>query len=402
MPTMSTTNTRKVLIVGGGFGGVKAALELSKTKDCAVTLISDHSHFRYYPGLYKAATGGKRAGSRIRLSTILEGRNVHFVRASVTKLDREKKEISTTEGKSYAYDTLVIGLGNVTNYFGIKGLPEFSYGIKSTEEVERFKKHLHETLANTGKPDENYVIVGGGPTGIELAGALPGYMAGVMKRHGVTGEKLNIQLVEAAPVLLPRSPKYISEAVTKRLERLGVQVMVGTAVGGQTTDALMAGDKPLRTKTVVWTAGVTNNPFFKDNNFELTDRGKVEVDEFLQAEPDIYVIGDNANSQFSGMAQTALYDAAFVADNIARIIKGKMPVAYVPKKPISVIPVGPRWAAVEWGKQTFAGFFGWTLHVLADLVAFHDLESWPKAGAQWMESWSESDAEICPSCAEKE
>jgi NADH dehydrogenase len=402
MPTMSTTTKTKVLIVGGGFGGVKAALELSKSKNCEVTLISDHSHFRYYPGLYKAATGGKRAGSRIRLSTILEGRNVHFVRASVTKLDRDKKEISTTEGKSYTFDTLVIGLGNVTNYFGIKGLPEFSYGIKSTEEVERFKKHLHETLANTGKPDENYIIVGGGPTGIELAGALPGYMAGVMKRHGVTGEKLNIQLVEAAPMLLPRSPKHISEAVSKRLEKLGVQVMVGTAVGGQTTDALMAGDKPLRTKTVVWTAGVTNNPFFKENNFKLTDRGKVEVDEFLQAEPDIFVIGDNANSQFSGMAQTALYDAEFVAGNIARTTRGKMPVAYVPKKPISVIPVGPKWATVEWGKKTFAGFFGWTLHVFVDLIAFHDLESWPKAGAQWMESMSESDAEICPSCAAKQ
>jgi NADH dehydrogenase len=399
---MSTTNKTKVLIVGGGFGGVKAALELSKSGKCKVTLVSDHSHFRYYPGLYKAATGGKRAGSRIRLSTILEGRNVRFIRASVTKLDRKKKEISTTEGKSYPYDVLVIGLGNVTNYFGIKGLPEYSYGIKSTEEVERFKKHLHETLANTGKPDENYVIVGGGPTGIELAGALPGYLAGVMKRHGVSNHKLNIQLVEAAPVLLPRSPKHISEAVTRRLKHLDVDVMCDTAVGGQTADHLMAGDKPLQTKTVVWTAGVTNNPFFKDNTFTLTDRGKVEVDEYLQAEPDIYIIGDNANTQFSGMAQTALYDAEFVAGNIIRNTRGKMPVAYVPKKPISVIPVGPRWAAVEWGKQTFVGFFGWTLHVFVDLIAFHDLESWPKAGAQWIESMGESDAEICPDCAKQQ
>ncbi|HSW98967.1 MAG TPA: FAD-dependent oxidoreductase [Candidatus Saccharimonadales bacterium] len=399
---MSTTNKTKVLIVGGGFGGVKAALELSECGNCAVTLVSDHSHFRYYPGLYKAATGGKRAGSRIRLGTILGGRNVEFVRASVSALDRAKKEITTFDGKTYGYDILVVALGNVTNYFGIKGLPEFSYGIKSTEEVERFKKHLHETLAKTGKPDENYVIVGGGPTGIELAGALPGYLESVMKRHGITGVKPNIQLVEAAPALLPRSPKSISEAVARRLQHLGIEVMAGTAVGGQTTDTLMAGTTPLKTKTVVWTAGVTNNPFFKDNNFKLTDRGKVEVDEFLQAEPGIYVIGDNANTQFSGMAQTALYDAEFVAGNIIRGAKGQEPVSYVPKKPISVIPVGPRWAAVEWGSKAFAGFFGWTLHVFVDLIAFHDLESWPKAGAQWIEAMGESDEEICPDCAKQQ
>ncbi|HEX7963205.1 MAG TPA: FAD-dependent oxidoreductase [Candidatus Saccharimonadales bacterium] len=398
---MSTTQKTKILIVGGGFGGVKAALELSRCDSCDVTLVSDHGHFRYYPGLYHAATGGRRAGSRIRLSTILEGRKVHFERATVTKVDRQKKEIVTEDGKHLPYDTLILGLGNVTNYFGIKGLAEYSFGIKSTEEVERFKKHVHEQFAKEGAPDLNYVIVGGGPTGIELAGALPGYLNGVMKRHGVPKTKLNIMLVEAAPVLLPRSPQSIQQAVMRRLTHLGVQVMTGTAVGGQTGDMLMAGDKPLKTRTVVWTAGVTNNPFFKENNFRLTDRGKVEVDEYLQTEQDIFIVGDNANTPFSGMAQTALYDAEFVAQNICRKLDGKTPKSYTPKKPISVIPVGPRWAAVEWGKATFAGMLGGFIHVFVDLIGFHDLQNWPAAGAQWIRSKGESDAEICPTCAKK-
>jgi NADH dehydrogenase len=398
---MSDTKQQKVLIVGGGFGGVKAALELSKCGNCDVTLVSDHGHFRYYPGLYHTATGGQRAGSRIRLSTILEGRKVHFVRATATKVDREKKEVLTKDGQHLAYDILVLGLGNVTNYFGIKGLPEFSYGIKSTEELERFKRHLHETFDKTGAPDQNYVIVGGGPTGIEVAGRLPGYLRDIMKRHNIPSAKLNIQLVEAAPALLPRSPKSIQEAVTRRLEHLGVTVMVNTAVGGQTADTLQAGDTPLETTTVVWTAGVTNNPFFKENNFKLTDRGKVEVDEYLQAEPGIYVVGDNANTQFSGMAQTALHDAEFVAKNICRTLDGKMPEAYTPRKPISVIPVGPRWAAVEWGNATFAGWMGGLLHVFVDLIGFHDLQNWAKAGAQWIRSKGESDAEVCETCATK-
>jgi NADH dehydrogenase len=390
----------KVLIVGGGFAGTKAALELAKNDNCSVTLLSDHSHFRYYPGLYHAATGGKRAGSRIRLNNILQDSSVKFVRGTAAKLDREKKHVETAKGTKLPYDTLLIALGNVTNYFGIKGLPEYSYGIKSTEEAERFKKHLHEQFIENGCPDLNYVIVGGGPTGIELAGALPGYLKEIMQKHGVKECKLSIELVEAAPRLLPRSPKDISAAVTKRLKSLGIKIMLGVAVQGETPDMLMAGDKPLMSHTVIWTAGVATNPFFKNNNFKLTDRGKVEVDEYLQAEPDIFVAGDNANTQYSGLAQTALYDGEFVAKNIERQTEGKMPESYVPKEPIYVIPVGKNWASVQWGKKHFSGYAGWVLRSLADLVAFHDLVSWPKAGEQWLRSMESEDLD-CPGCTKK-
>jgi len=398
MQTMSDiTPKTKVLIVGGGFAGTKAALKLANCDNCEVTLLSDHSHFRYYPGLYHAATGGKRTGSRIRLESIVDERKVKFILGEAVTLDRAKKQIITKNGKKLHYDTLVLALGNVTNYFGIKGLQEYSYGIKSTEEAERFKKHLHEQFIDNGCPDLNYVIVGGGPTGIELAGALPAYLRHIMKEHGVKDCRLNIELVEAAPRLLPRSPKEISDMITKRLNDLGVKIMLGVAVQGETPDALMAGDKPLKSHTVVWTAGVTNNPFFKNNRFAMTDRGKVEVDEYLQAEPDIFVLGDNANTPYSGMAQTALYDGEFAADNISRQAEGKMLHSYVPRQPVSVIPVGPHWASVQWGKRTFSGWTGWVLRTLSDLVGFHDLESWPKAGEQWLRSMTEDKLD-CPHC----
>ncbi|HSW65806.1 MAG TPA: NAD(P)/FAD-dependent oxidoreductase [Bacillota bacterium] len=394
------TNTTKVVIVGGGFAGIKTALELSKCANCDVTLVSDHSHFRYYPGLYHAATGGKRSGSRIRIENILQGSDIKFVRATVTKLDREKNHIETIDGKKISFDSLVLALGNVTNYFGIPGMAEYSYGIKSTEEAERFKQHLHQVLAENGAPDLNYVIVGGGPTGIELAGALPGYMREIMKKHGLPERKLHIKLVEAAPRLLPRSPKDISQAVGKRLRALGIDVMLGTAVAGATPDSLTAGDKPLKSHTIVWTAGVANNPFFKANNFALNDRGKVQVDEYLQAEPGIFVIGDNAGTEYSGLAQTALYDGIFVANNIERASYGEDPEVYVPKEPIYVIPVGKNWASVQWGKRHFSGYIGWILRSLADLVAFHDLQSWPKAGEQWIRSMEDENLD-CPNCAPK-
>ncbi|HSX35242.1 MAG TPA: NAD(P)/FAD-dependent oxidoreductase [Candidatus Saccharimonadales bacterium] len=397
---MSSNNTN-VLIVGGGFGGIKAALELSKSSHVNVTLVSDHGHFRYYPALYHTATGGRRTGSRIAISELLAGHHVQFVRARATKLDREKKEIITEDGQHLAYDVLVMALGNVTNYFGIKGLPEYSYGIKTTEEAERFKKHLHEQIA-AGGPDQNYVVVGGGPTGIELAGGLPEYLKRIMKNHGAkTDAPLNIKLVEALPTLLPRSPKKISEAVTKRLEGLGITIMTNAAVKEQTADSLIVGDSSIPTTTVIWTAGVTNNPFFQDNGFKMTDRHKVEVNEFMQAEENIYVLGDNANTPFSGMAQTALHDGEVVAGNIARIAAGKAPVAYKPKKPISVIPVGRNWAALEWGSITTSGLVGGFLHLFVDLIGFHDLQNWPKATGQWMRSKKEGDQEVCALCADK-
>jgi NADH dehydrogenase len=383
--------------VGGGFGGTKAALELAAYSDCEVTLLSDHKHFRYYPGLYHAATGGKHIGSRIPLRNILQKSPIKFVQGEAKTLDRANRQVVTASGKKLVYDTLIVALGNVTNYFGIKGLPEYSYGIKSTEEAERFKKHLHEQFIENGCPDLNYVIVGGGPTGIELAGALPGYLRQIMKKHGVKDCELNIKLVEALPRLLPRAPEDISAAITKRLTKLGIDIMLDTAVQGQTPDALMMGDKPLSTRTVVWTAGVTNHPFFKENNFKLAERGKVEVDEYLQAEPGIFVLGDNANTQYSGTAQTALHDGEFVAMNIKRNIEGAEPEHYVSIEPISVIPVGPHWASVQWGKQHFSGLIGWVLRSLADLIAFHDLQSWPKAGQQWMHSMSDEDMD-CPNC----
>jgi NADH dehydrogenase len=397
---MSDRPVVKIVVVGGGFGGVKAALELAEREDFEVTLISDHSHFRYYPGLYRAATGGKRQGSRIRLSNMLDGTRVKFVRATVTKLDRENKQILTKEGQKLPYHKLILALGSVTNYFGIKGLEEHSFGIKSAEEADRFKKHLHEMFIQNGCPDLNYVVVGGGPTGIELAGALPGYLKEVMKKHGVEECKLSIKLVEAAPRLLPRSPKKISDAVYKRLTKLGIDIMLGHAVEGQTADTLMVSGKPLQSRTVIWTAGVSNHPFFKENNFKLTERGKVEVDEFLQAEQDIFVLGDNANTLFSGMAQTALYDGDFVAKNIKLQADSTMPRGYAPKKPITIIPVGKGWAAVEWGKLTCAGYLGWVLRNIADFKGFNDLETWTRASKQWLINLSDEETD-CPVCAKK-
>lgn len=391
---------KKILIVGGGFAGVKTALELSGDEHASITLLTDHDDFRYYPTLYHTATGGKRAGSAVPYKDIFEGKGLTLLIGKAKTLDRKAKTITTEDGAVLEFDILVLGLGVITNYFGIPGLAEQSYSIKSSEEALRFKKHLHDQLTDDAQPDLNYLIVGAGPTGIELAGMLPRYVKHIMKNHGVKERKINVRLIEAAPRLLPRMPKTTSRLVKWRLKRLGVKIHLGKVVQGQTADSLLVDGKPMKSHTVVWTAGVTNNPFFGENHFVLMPRGKVAVDVYLQAEENIFVLGDNANTPYSGLAFTAVKDGAFVGKNIERLLRSKTMKPYKPKIPASVIPVGKNWAVLNYKKLQIHGYLGWLLRGAADFIAFKDLESWPKAAHQWGEDQKEE--ETCPHCMPKE
>lgn len=167
--------------------------------------------------------------------------------------------------------------------------------------------------------------------------------------------------------------------VRRHLRKLGVKIYLKTAVQAQTADALMVNNKPIRSHTVIWTAGMSNNPFFSEQGFQLSRNGKVRVDQFLQAEPGIYVLGDNADTPYSGMAQTALYDGHYVAENLKRLADSEDPKPYLAKKPIYVMPAGPQWAAVLWGKFRLYGRLGWALRRLADFVAYRDYEPWQLA-----------------------
>jgi len=396
---MATQTKQRIVVVGGGFGGVKTALELAKHLDkFEVTLVSERPDFWYYPTLYHTATGGTRKQSSIMLKHLFEGKHVKLVHGKAVSLDRASKVVQLQDKSVVPYDRVVLALGVVTNYFGIPGLPEFSFGIKSIGEAEELKKHLHQQIIDEHQPDLNYVVVGGGPTGIELAGDLGHYIHHIMKHHGIRDRKVHIDLVENAPHLMPRLPRSVGKAIERRLRRLGVRLYLGKAVQGETADELNVAGKPIRSHSVIWTAGQANNPFFTDNGFTLSPRKKVVVDEFLRAwgDHDVFVIGDNAETMFSGMAQTALYDAEFVAHNFVKDAEGEPKLAYRPKKPVYVTPVGPRWAAVEWGHVHLYGTLGWLLREAADVRGFLDIESVPEAIEQWAHEFQEQD--LCRTC----
>lgn len=365
-----------ITIVGGGFGGIKTALELSKHSGINVRLITEMPHFQYYPALYSAATGHSHLESWVPLSKIFEGRrNVEVVIDSVAKIDPDKKILRSVSGKIYKYETVVLALGTVTTYFGIKGLDQYAYGIKSVAEVNAFKRHLYDEFAS-GQVDKRYVVVGGGPTGVELAAALGTYLKRLRKQFRMKGQgNIHIDLVEASPRVLPRMSEGSSKVVRKHLEKIGVTVHTGKAVQSQNADTLMVSGKPIKSHTVIWTSGVANNPFFKANEqyFQFAPNGRIVVDEYMMARKHVYVIGDNAATPFTGLAQTALHDAIFVARNLIRQYNHRKPRKYKAVKPPVVVPVGDNWAIFEWKGIRLSGWIASLIRSAADLIGYHDV-----------------------------
>ena len=396
--TSSSVTKQRIIIVGGGFAGVRAALSLDRQAGLSVTLISATDTFAYFPQLYHAATGGSRAEAAIPLVELLAGTNVKIIVDTITLIDTQAHTVTGATGEAYPFGQLILAIGCVTNYFGIPGLNEFSYGVKTIDDATEFKNHLHDQLIKGKKPELHYVVVGGGATGIELSSALSEYMERIVALHGITAPKYRIDLVEAAPRLLPRSSEAHSKKIHDRLEKLGVNVMTGAVVEGETVDRLQLKGESIKTKTVVWTAGVANNPFFRNNadSFTLAKNGRVEVNEFMEAGPDIYVIGDNAATPYGGLAETAVSDARFVAADIARKAAGRKRKLYRQKPFTSVIPVGNGWAAVEHGTLHAYGYLGWMLRRVGDFIGYANIESLPHALRVWHLDNVRQDG--CPIC----
>lgn len=214
--------TKKVLIVGGGFAGVKSALKLAQDNNFEVTLISNRTSLLYYPTLYRVATGGEPESAELEYSEIFKNHKIKLVQAEADKLDSQKKQIVTTDNQTFDYDKLIIALGVLTNYFNIPGLQEFSYGVKSVEEAEHLKAHIHEQILSDKKPDLNYVIVGAGPTGIEIAADLGEYIDYLLQLHNINHRHANISIVEASDRVTRTLPIDALRLFKKDLKRLGL------------------------------------------------------------------------------------------------------------------------------------------------------------------------------------
>jgi NADH:ubiquinone reductase (H+-translocating) len=363
-----------IVVVGGGFAGVKTALELAKRHIGKITLISDETYFLHHATLYATATGRNTAESVIPLNVIFaDYPAVTVVHDKIVAFETDRKMVRG-EKKQYGYGALVVALGSVTSFFNIKGMSEHAFGIKSLSEVRDFHDHIHEEVVNK-KLDKEFFVIGAGPTGVELAGALQAYLHTLIKLHRLTRSKARVALVEAAPRILPRLSKTASKVVSKQLEKRGIRVLVNHKVQALKDDSITIEGKEVPTRTAVWTSGVANNPLFSAHRdqFTLAPNGRVIVNEYLEAAPNVYVIGDNNTVKHSGMAWPAFDQGAFVANHITRKITKSHLKPFVSRSAPCGIPIGDDWGYVEWHGVYAAGKTGYWIRRQMELYGYKQL-----------------------------
>lgn len=378
----------RVVIVGGGFGGVKAALEFSNKLGIDVRLISDNTHFEYHGALYRSAVGHSPKEVFIPLREIFEDKtNVDLVLDKIGYIDSAKKIVVGIDGEIYKYDKLILALGNTVNYFGIDGLRENTYNINTISETMKLRKKLVGLFSENNRRTIRVAVVGGGATGVELASELPHFSEIVARNHGLPKPKISIILVEGGDRLLPNLKTEVSEKVTKRLIKLGVEIYLKICVQSCNQKGLCLSAGDLNADVIVWTAGSKPVDLYTANPsvFTLSKSGKVCVDEYLRAQnqKDIFVLGDNADTKYSGMAQTAISDAKFVAKNILLDVNHKKMSQYKPSRPLYVVTVGGKWAVVQNGNRVTSGIAGWRVRRKADMWIFKNFEPYYKAIKLW-------------------
>lgn len=373
-----------IVVVGGGFGGVKTALELSKRQIGKITLISDHSYFLHHATLYATATGKSTEESVIPLNVIFAKHpNVEIVEDRIKGFDPHRKLI-TGKKKDYHYDKLVLALGSVTTFFGIKGVEQHSYGINTLKDVYKFHDHIHEEVVHQ-KLDKEYFVVGAGLTGVEVASALNKYLEVLKDLYRLKNARPKVVLVEAQSRVLPHMSKTASQKVQAQLRKQGVKLLLNHKVTSLDGDAISIEGQVHPTTTAIWTSGVTNNPFFKENRgyFDLAPDGRVNVNPFLEALDDVYVIGDNSAVHQSGMAWPALRQAKHVAKNIARVATRRPQQAYRLKSVPVGLPVGEKWGYVEWHGLYVAGHTGSAVRRYMELYGYSQLLPLSEAIPVW-------------------
>ncbi len=296
-----------------------------------------------------------------------------------------------------------MALGSETVYFDIPGLKEYSFGFKSIQEALRLKRHLHEVFAScelSQKEDKvcsaQIVVVGGGASGVELAGELAIYTKDLAKKHNMEPSLVTIDLIEAAPRILPTMPPDVSEKARVRLQSLGVNIFLNRALMKEEFDEIYLKDIELKAKTVIWTAGVKPHHLYTQvAGLSFDKRGKVIVDATLRPSgfENVFVVGDASSTEFSGMAQTAVLDGKSVAKNVKRLLSNQTPTPASSKKPSYAIPVGPGFAVVLLGSLRVYGFVGWVIRRLIDLKFFMSILPFNKALLAF-----QSGKTVCESC----
>jgi NADH dehydrogenase len=369
-----------IVIVGAGFGGLSAAHALGGA-DADVTVIDRRNYHLFQPLLYQVATAGlspAQIASPIR-AILRKAANVRVLLGRVTGVQKERRTV-TLEDRTLAYDHLVLATGARHAYFGHDDWESVAPGLKTIDDATAIRRRILVAFEKAEAVDTHearrrlltFVVIGGGPTGVEMAGAIA-ELARVALRHdfrNIDPREARIVLVEAGPRVLPAFPLSLSEAAQKSLERLGVEVRLGAPVTQCDADGVTIGSDRLDAATLIWAAGVAASSAANWLGVEKdrVGRVKVEPDLTLPGHPEIFVIGDTAQvlgadgQPLPGLAPVAKQQGAYVARTLRARLAGKpAPRPFRYRDFGTLATIGRRAAVADFGWIKISGTLAWLL-----------------------------------------
>jgi NADH dehydrogenase len=384
---MPDTQRPHVVIVGGGFGGLSAAKALRKA-DVHVTLLDRRNHHVFQPLLYQVATATLSPGDiAAPIRWILRrASNVRVLLGDASRVDVAARRVELADGATLDYDYLIVASGSSHAYFGHEEWEQDAPGLKTLEDAITIRRRILIAFERAEREMDlarrrellTFVLVGGGPTGVELAGTLAEIARQTLRDEfrAIDTSHARIVLVEAGPTILPTFPDGLRDAARRSLARLGVELRERTAVTGIDSHGVMLGAERLDAGTVVWAAGVAASPLVATLGAPLDRAGRaiVEPDLSIPGHPEVFVVGDAAaflhqgGTLLPGVAQVAMQGAVHAAKNVLRRQRGEPTVQFFYRNLGNMAIVGRLSAIADLPWARFAGPIGWLAWLFLHIV----------------------------------